>query len=462
MFFTLEVSGYYVNRKGEILANTVVFVDTHPDNARIYINGQLERSRTGARLVLPEGQYFVELVLPGYQPWQKSLYLEGNSVSYLKYPFLYPVEPVQNTVSLYETMIYSASQSLDRRWLAVQPEPDELVLDIIDLDDDELQSRQLSIDIETASSTNGPLISSEIVRWSTDSRYILMRLEFPDLDEYWILDTEDESEVIKLPSDLDEKVARHELVDGRVDQVYTLYENGDLYLVDLNDEADEIKLVAGNVLEFSSYGKDLLIYSQLQQSGSPVSVIINSSGVDYVLAEFSVSDSQSAYSLDVARFENDWYYVVGSDTEPNLRIFKNPLQRLKDGAQVTPTVDVSINSLNNTKFSHNTRFIGAADQDGIYVYDLDSQRSFRYSIDNLSPSYNIRWMDGHRMYGEIGGDLLIWEFDGTHTTNLGHIYDVQAVFFDKSYDNLYLLLVNDTDGVTESSLQHTKLILEQN
>ena len=50
--------GYGINTKtGELIQNGLLFVDSKPADAGIYLNGQQNQSPTGARLTLPAGSY---------------------------------------------------------------------------------------------------------------------------------------------------------------------------------------------------------------------------------------------------------------------------------------------------------------------------------------------------------------------------------------------------------------------
>src|SRR4051812_22921275 len=62
--------GYARGKDGHIIQNGFVFVSSHPNAAKIYIDNQLHKSRTNTRLTLPEGHYTIQLKLTGYRDWQ--------------------------------------------------------------------------------------------------------------------------------------------------------------------------------------------------------------------------------------------------------------------------------------------------------------------------------------------------------------------------------------------------------
>src|SRR5438309_1696001 len=60
--------GYDLDRKtGTIIQNGLVFVSARPGAAEIYVDGKLQPSRTDTRLVLPAGQYTLQLKRDGYR-----------------------------------------------------------------------------------------------------------------------------------------------------------------------------------------------------------------------------------------------------------------------------------------------------------------------------------------------------------------------------------------------------------
>src|SRR3990167_9800897 len=59
--------GYGVDPKtGSVIQNGLLFVDSNPDGADIYINDDLHQSKTSARLILPVGDYKLTIKKDGY------------------------------------------------------------------------------------------------------------------------------------------------------------------------------------------------------------------------------------------------------------------------------------------------------------------------------------------------------------------------------------------------------------
>jgi flagellar basal body-associated protein FliL len=54
--FVYLINGYSIDRQtGEVIQNGLVYLDSKPESAEVYLNGQKQRGRTDARLVLAGG-----------------------------------------------------------------------------------------------------------------------------------------------------------------------------------------------------------------------------------------------------------------------------------------------------------------------------------------------------------------------------------------------------------------------
>ena len=91
-----EARGYGFSKNGQIIQNGLLFVTTTPNPAYITLNGVLNSATTNARLELPAGQYTLELSKTGYHPWKRVVDVDGGSVEYFDYPFLFP-ETIKTT-----------------------------------------------------------------------------------------------------------------------------------------------------------------------------------------------------------------------------------------------------------------------------------------------------------------------------------------------------------------------------
>lgn len=114
-------NGYGINTKtGQIVENGLLFVDSKPGGAEIFLNGTDKQTATSARMVLPAGNYTLTLKKAGYRDWTRTFTLDGQSVARYVYPFLVPVEPKVATLHTYKSEPAIITESPNRHWLLVQ------------------------------------------------------------------------------------------------------------------------------------------------------------------------------------------------------------------------------------------------------------------------------------------------------------------------------------------------------
>ena len=102
---------------GEVVQNGLLFVDTKPVSAAIYLNGTPERDRTSSRLTLKSGDYDMTLKADGYMDWNKKVTIEGGKVRFATYPRLYPSTITSKDIKAQSTATTGlVTQSPDRHW----------------------------------------------------------------------------------------------------------------------------------------------------------------------------------------------------------------------------------------------------------------------------------------------------------------------------------------------------------
>lgn len=98
-------NGYGLNVKtGQIIQNALLFTDSKPGGAEIWLNGQDRNAKTSARLILPAGNYTLTLKKDGYRDWSRKFVLSEQSVGRYVYPFLFPVKPVITNLKSYQSL----------------------------------------------------------------------------------------------------------------------------------------------------------------------------------------------------------------------------------------------------------------------------------------------------------------------------------------------------------------------
>lgn len=429
--------GFGINTKtGEIVQNGLLFVDSEPGGAKIYLNGIDQDRTTSARLILQSGDYSLSLQKQGYRPWSKSFNLKEHSVARYVYPLLFPVQPVATDVKQYPALPGLISQSPDRRWLVMQQPTiaDRATFDVYDTRnlDNPAVAMSLPAGLLTDLDSAGSVLKE--VAWTSDSDFLLLEHEYQAGQEFVVVNRSQPSQsfnVNRLFGTTADKVA---FKDAKVDQLY-IYDQASLSLRvgDTRNGRLSPPLLDG-VLAFNSYGQDLISY--VTAAGAPpaeVNVRIWDGDKSYNLTSLPAADT---YLLDAASYQGSWYYMIGSRTAPKLSIYKDPLDSLKKpGAKASPLLALGDPGAEWAEFSINSRVLGVQSGQNISTYDLETKEAYQFEV---KPKLDglLRWMDGHRWMGRGDGNIYVTDYDGTNPQPLGPTLLTQGGFFSGDYKHL--------------------------
>ena len=450
--------GYGVNTKtGTIVQNGLLFVDSRPGDAKIYLDGKYRDANTPARLILPAKTYQLSLKKDGYRDWVRSFTLNEHSISRYVYPLLLPAKPEPKPLKKYAGSPGLITQTPDRRLLLVQaprPQPGDFVFEEFDLGDPQKTpvARILPASLLTNASQGGDRLTE--VEWSTDNRHILLRHDYAGGLEFIIFDRKDPTSSINVNRTFNLAPTEVALRNKKVDQVYIFIGSGGTLQVGdtTNGQLDQPFL--RSVIAFKSHGQTLLTYVTAEDASTgQVNARIWDNGQTYLLNQFPAG---TTYLLDAAQFQGHWYYVAASNTTEHIGIYRDPLGGLKDPSRKKAEAFIALPAKGGQKvsFSANTRFVGVQAKDKLAVYDLENKDSYNYTLDP-APAGNLRWMDGHRWVGLSNGSLMISDYDGTNRHNLIASTVLGGAFFDRNYEVFVSTAPADSSGAVE--LQITNL-----
>ena len=436
LILLFEVSGYDYDRKtGTVIQNGLVFVDVHPEQAGIYVNGK-EEGRTDTRLTLPSGHYNFELRRDGYRTWKRSFDLEGSRVERLNYAFMFPDKLEPTDAQLYTTAPKFSTQSLDRRWLLVQKPGALTDFDMIDLNTDNDDTTSLSIPQEFFTAVAGDH-ALETVEWSTDNRHVLLKHSYQGGVEFVMLDREQPAQTFNVNKTLNIPITEAAMRDKKFDQLHLLDANGGI-LRFANVKTKALSLLASRVLAFKSYGDDVILY--VSEEGAPANeslVNVRQGDKVYKLRELPKAKLNL---VDLARFDDKWYMVVGTDTENKAYVYEQPFDDItrQNPRTPTPVAVLKLQKLEHLSFSANTRFAGVQGGSEFATYDAEHKRTYRYDTGlKLDPGQKAHWMDGHRYTIVSENQAVVFDYDGINLQKLTSANPAHTPIFDRDYDNLY-------------------------
>jgi hypothetical protein len=231
--------GYGINTKtGQIIENGLLFVDSKPGGADIYLNGKLQPSKTAARLVLSARGYNLEIKKDGYRPWQRRFLLEEHSVARYVYPFLFPVKPTSIPLKTYAAQPQLITETPDRHFMLVQlPGSDSLTFDQYDTGNLAKTPVQISLPRNLLGGTDGSVFKE--VEWSTNNNNLLIDHTFNGGHEFLVLDRTNPDQSFNVNRLFKAEPTEVTLKNKRIDQLY-LYNQTEASLQTLRQHAFDL------------------------------------------------------------------------------------------------------------------------------------------------------------------------------------------------------------------------------
>ncbi len=465
-----QANGFGITREGNVVQNGLIFVSAQPRPADIYIDNQLYKDQTNTRILLQAGQYKFRVQRDGYRPWQRSITIEGGSVSHFDYPLLFPTDLKTNKVADFASVPKLTIQSPDRRWLVVQNGVDFATMTIFDLADYKKIGTTETVTIPASVfGLNAGTHSWELVEWSTDNRHVLLKHITTEGEknssEYILFDITKPEASQNLSKLFGESAGMIQLKDKKYDKYYDFSAaNRTLSTRTLSQPAPD--LVLKDVLQYKPYGSDKILYATtVGAADGMVSVRLLEGKDTYQIRQVPIGDK---YFMDMASYSGDWYVLAGSSNDTKSYLYKDPQGYSRDNPQ-KPLVPVQILKIANptfAQFSDNTRFLMVENGLNIAVYDAENDKGYNYTLQKAidAPQQHVRWLHGHHFAYVSDGKLVVCDFDNTNYQTLQALDPTTYFSFDRDYNHVYSF-ARPTSSVENATmpleLQHTSLLTDK-
>lgn len=449
--------GYSLDRKtGTVIQNGIVFVSSRPTDAKVFFNGVQYKDNTDVRAVLPSSDYRVTLARDGYRPWERDFFLAGGSIERMVYPMLFPDEIKTSTVTTYKATPAFSTQSPDRRWLVVQQVAARAEFELYDLNQTAPIARKLTI---PAAVLTGKTKSFSLVEWSNDNRHVLLKHSTDKGYEFVILDREQPSQSLNVNTLTKAAITTMSLKDKKFNDWY-LHNSKSLELSTASVARPQPRRLIEGVAAYKTHGTDIILYATTAKAAKgKARVLIWDEGRTDLLREVAAS---KRYLLDVARFDNRWYFGVGAAADGKVYVYENPFDTIRSAPrqELIPATIMRLKDPEFISFSQNTRFISVQARGEFAVYDAETERAYRYNTDlAFQPGNKAVWMDGHRLSGVVEDDVVVFDFDGINKQVLTGSVPGLLPYFSADYEELFTIAPKASSK--EADLLRGALILEQ-
>ena len=450
-----QALGYDLDRKtGQVIQNGLIFFDSQPESATIYLNGE-DKGQTASRLTVPAGQYTAELRRSGYKTWKRSFNLEGSSIERLVYPVLFPEKLNTQELRAYGGVTGFATQSPDRQWILTQKPGSLTLFEQIDANKPKDPVREVAVPVGVLTASPGEH-ALKAVEWSTDNRHVLLQHIYKDGTEFVMIDRETPASSFNVNKLFAQNPSKVSLRDKKYDQLY-LYDSTARTLQRADAKTKQVAPLLSGVLAYKSYGADTLLYAATDSTKPDATVVrIRDGDKTYPLRSYI---NAGEFHLDITRFDEQWYAVVGATNEGRVSIYKNPMTRSKNSANGLPQAHTVLimKDPRQVLFSANARFILTQNGNQFAIYDAETNRRHYYAVDlPISAELKATWMDGHRLLVNTQSNVHVFDFDGINQRQLVRISPDTVPFFDRDYNRLYTLAPSSSSA-DKTTLTYTPL-----
>lgn len=457
---TLAATGYGIKgTSGEVTRNGLLFVDVHPQQATMFINGK-DRGKTDGRFVLESGFYNLELQRDGYRPWKRDFTLDGGNIVRLVYPFMFPTTLDNRDLVPFTSTPDMVTESPDRRWIVMHDQASADRLRLVDTSTKELVTTEINFPAAVLGDHPGTQ-TMELVEWSTDNRRLLVKNTYPGGYDFIVLDHQEPQNSYNVTQVFGAPFTNVQLRDKKFDKLY-LHDasTGRLLTADVGNKTTEVVLTG--VQAFRPYKNDTVLYTTVTDAAAEKSLLrLKDDAVTYTIRELERSDS---YLLNMAEFDGDTYVIGGATSDGKVYIYKNPVESLKKSSttELIPKTLLRLDNPEYLSFSSNARFASIQSGNMFSVYDLETLQHYKYDTKiGVTRGVEANWMDGHRLM-LVGSDntLVIFDYDGLNPQSLVTTSGRYVPLFDRDYNQLFTVGPLKAD-VTKQGLIRTDLNLGQ-
>jgi hypothetical protein len=300
LIFVAEGYGYDPN-KG-VNQSGLVFFNSNPGGANIYLNGPLQSSQTNTKFNLLGGTYNASVQKTNYIDWNKTINVVGGTVTYYDYIRLFPKNIPTSSIGTLETAPAWVSQSPNGQWLVMQPTNLKADLTILDITNPKNGPKTITMPQSIVLSESANFGTFSIVGWADDNNHLLLLQTLPSgKKEYLMIDKNNVSNstnvstAISLP-----ETATLSLFNNKYNQ-YLVFDKTAGTLKLASSTAIQASTLLGNIVSFKSYGDNLILYVSTPSAEGISQVGVLSDQKDHYKLQAISADPSGPYLLDLTQ-----------------------------------------------------------------------------------------------------------------------------------------------------------------
>jgi len=457
-------NGYFIDRStGYVIQNGLVYIDSKPGGAEVYLNGEKQRGQTDVRLVIPDGVYDIGLQREGYRNWQRSLVLEGGSLRRLTYARLIPDVLTPAPVASLRSNPAAVSQSIDKRWLVTSYADNPLNLTLIDLEQAAIGPVELVIPSSLVADPLGG--EFEVVEWSDDNRNFLATYTVGASKEYLLVDRENPELAQNLNIVFADKALEFNLQDRKKDRFFT-YSPVERVLstASLKDGLRSGPLLS-NVIDYTAFGNDWVLYVTDSDKEGLVEVRFLRGDKDILLKHIRTADN---YLLQLAKLGNAPIMGFSSPVENRAIIYNDPqayLNKFPNSDIPVATTVLRAEDPLDLRISTDSSVIMVYGSKNFASHEFDADRSYTFKTNlPMDQVQELRWLDGQHFLFSSGDAQVMMDFDGSNQYKLVNSIPRAGSYFSEDVGRMYsftpAVLGADGSPASPAQMLSTELLIE--
>jgi len=442
LILALITAGYTINTKtGKVIQNGLIFVDSTPVSANIYVNNQYT-SNTNTRLELRAGSYHISLYAPGYNNWSTNVDLIGGDVEELSYPLLVPTKPLVSTIAKYTAKPQVFTQTPNKHWLLVSSTATANSFDVYDQTNTKTPVTTATVPDSLLVSTAGAN-SFSVVQWATDNQDVLLEDNYQGAINYIVFNYVTPANSYNVNQTFPVTFSSVKLFNSQPTTPLLFNQaTGDLYLG--NQSNKTAPLILSDVINYAYYGTNKFLYATADgNSASLTSIMFSNLSKSYLVKNVPQANS---YLLNISLYGGDYYYLTGGGGVYDY-IYKNLPDQSRGNNRLPEPFTLMVNDTQPQSVSNSTgqRYISLQSGNNFSVYDIETQDHYRFTLSSSLSSPNFAtWMDDNRFISFSGSKMIIFGFDGSNIYNLATADNSFNGLFSPNYNAVYYLDYNPT------------------
>jgi hypothetical protein len=404
--------GYRFNKDFSFEQGGIAQFRSIPSGAMVFAD-DIRRDNTPSRAYLSPGTHNVSMQLNNYKHWSKQVSLSPGQLLWLDYARFVPNTVKTTTVKEFDSVVNSLS-SPDQRWILVQPKQDLSNFTLVDVSDEKLPIfKELTIPDSALTKEDGKIGQIQIIEWSSDSRYILVRHKNGDVDEVLRIDR----------SNIDETVNISSLFRLGIGEVHFSGNNANILFAQTGDVLRRLDIPASSVSaalvtgtkSFVIYGADDIAYIAEREKAASTEkqqvVGVYKNHKETIVKTFDTSES---LLIDITEYYKKQYLAI-SMNGGKVEILQDPVASA--GTDTTAVNFAFSETADWLKFSDNGRMLAVGKGGSWTTYDLELSAFYNSTVAG-KVSGQPKWLDNFHLWAEADEKLVMAEFDGQNASEI--------------------------------------------